>query len=180
MEPTADSADIPLFLRPLTLEHALISATYERTSYIPYKYQVRTAAALWNAQDVLTIASTGSGKTLPFVMPCFLSKEPIVWIVSPLNIIEEQQCKVFTNWKLKTVAVNANTFTPKLLEEIKNGEYSVIISSPESYHSDNKLRQALLSEKLQDRMHITVFDEAHCIKTWGDDFRKAFSRCGDL
>ncbi|KAG8721801.1 hypothetical protein FRC08_010138 [Ceratobasidium sp. 394] len=180
MEPALDAAEIPSLPRPLTLEHALILRTYEITGYIPYKYQVRTALALLNAQDVLSIARTDSGKTLPFVMPCFLSAKPIIWIVSPLNYIEEQQCDQFREWGLTAIAVNASTCTPQVLEDIKAGKYQVVISSPESYHSNNKLRKALLSPELEDCLLITVFDQAHCIKTWGDDFRKAYSRCGDL
>ncbi|KAG8716613.1 hypothetical protein FRC08_009161 [Ceratobasidium sp. 394] len=180
MEAAAVVEDLALFPRPLTLEHALISRTYEVAGYVPYKYQVRTAIALWNVQDVLSIAGTGCGKTLPFMMLCFLFSEPIVRVVSPLNFIEEQQCDQFRNWKLNAVAANMSTFTPQLLKEIKDGKYQVVISSPESYHSSSKLRQALLSPELAGRKHITIFDEAHCIQTWGDDFRKAYSRCGDL
>jgi superfamily II DNA helicase RecQ len=56
----------------------------------------------------------------------------------------------------------------------------VVILSPESYHDANKLRPALLSPALEDHSHITVFDEAHCVHTWGGDFCKAYVRCGEL
>jgi superfamily II DNA helicase RecQ len=66
------------------------------------------------------------------------------------------------------------------MQDIKSGCYQVIISSPEAYHDANKLRPALLSLALRERFHITVFDEAHCIETWGGSFRKTYARCGDL
>ncbi|QRW03330.1 Helicase conserved C-terminal domain [Ceratobasidium sp. AG-Ba] len=110
MEPIIEGTDITLLPRPLTVENALIAHTYEATGKIPYKYQHRVALALYNKRDVLCIAGTGMGKTLP----------------------------------------------------------------------TNKLRAALLSDALGDRIHITVFDEAHCIKTWGDEFRRTYARCGDI
>ncbi|KAG9089849.1 hypothetical protein FRC06_001364 [Ceratobasidium sp. 370] len=103
----------------------------------------------------------------------------MVWIVSPLNFIENQQCEQFRVWGLHAVGVNASTITPQLLEDIKSGRYQVIISSPEAYHDSNKLRPALLSLALKDRFHISVFDEAHCIVTW-ETFRNAYACCGDL
>lgn len=55
-----------------------------------------------------------------------------------------------------------------------------MISSPEAYKDANKLRPALLSQNLAHKQHITIADEAHTIKLWGQSgFRKDFLRIGD-
>ena len=38
----------------------------------------------------------------------------------------------------------------------------------------------LLSHNYGSNLVAVVVDEAHCVKTWGDDFRLAFSQIGDL
>lgn len=38
----------------------------------------------------------------------------------------------------------------------------------------------LLSDKYKEKLVALVVDEAHCIKMWGDEFRKAFAMIGDL
>lgn len=56
----------------------------------------------------------------------------------------------------------------------------MVISSPEAYQDSNKLRPALLSKDLEAFTHVSAYDEAHCIKIWGDSFRKDYSQAGDL
>ena len=36
------------------------------------------------------------------------------------------------------------------------------------------------STKYKDSLVTLVVDEAHCVRTWGDEFRRAFSKIGDL
>ncbi|KAG9083722.1 ATP-dependent DNA helicase sgs1 [Ceratobasidium sp. 370] len=87
----------------------------------------------------------------------------------------------YSKYHLPAVAVNASTLTPALLEDIVEGKYKIVISSPECYKDNNKLRPAVLSDKLSKKRHVTIVDEAHCIWTWGaSGFRKDFERIGDM
>ena len=38
----------------------------------------------------------------------------------------------------------------------------------------------LLSVAYTDKLVAVVVDEAHCVRTWGDEFRTAFAQIGDL
>jgi hypothetical protein len=84
---------------------------------------------------------------------------------------------------LSAVSVNASNLTPQLLQvcsprihagflsrfaqDIEAGRYQVVISSPEAYMDASKLRSILLSKDLASKRHITITDEAHTIKLWG-------------
>ena len=57
-------------------------------------------------------------------------------------------------------------------------KYSYI--SPESILENHKFRGMLLTSTYKRKLVAIVVDEAHCIKTWGDRFRQAFSKLGDL
>ncbi|KAH7320501.1 P-loop containing nucleoside triphosphate hydrolase protein, partial [Rhizoctonia solani] len=181
MEPAIDPNTIDTLPRPLTpVQDALVKAR-NITGHIPYKYQLEVALALESSRDVLCVAGTGSGKSLAFVLVLFMHPEWILWIVSPLNFIEDQMALDYSDMGFAATSVNASTLTPKLLKDIKAGIYSIIISSPEAFHDSNKLRPALFSKELASRRHVIAIDEAHCVKTWGETgFRKVYERIGDM
>jgi len=59
---------------------------------VPYSWQVDDGEAQHKlGLDYLVIAGTGTGKTMPFVMPLFLDPKKIVVVISPLNALEEDQ-----------------------------------------------------------------------------------------
>lgn len=71
-------------------------------------------------------------------------------------------------------------FTPEFVVEaqtdhatersVLRGEVQLVFITPER----------LLSTKYKENLVPLVVDEAHCVKTWGDEFRRAFSKIGDL
>jgi hypothetical protein len=140
MELEVEPADLPYLPRPLSLVHAITVATMRATRIIPYAYQVRCAEVLYQGCDVFCIAGTGCGKTLSFVMLCFLCPKTMVWIISPLNYIESQQCEQFRAWGLCTINVNALTFTPHLVKVC-----FPCIHNPCIYHVGRESRLAIFT-----------------------------------
>ncbi|KAF5335906.1 hypothetical protein D9758_017687 [Tetrapyrgos nigripes] len=67
----------------------------------PYEWQLDVSEALFLGLDCTVIAGTGSGKTMPFVMPLFAAKDKVfggkdkdmVIIISPLNALEAQDVR---------------------------------------------------------------------------------------
>ncbi|KAF8214786.1 hypothetical protein K438DRAFT_1562614 [Mycena galopus ATCC 62051] len=59
-----------------------------------HEWPVDVAEAIILGLDVTLIAGTGTGKTMPFVVPLFVETEKIVLIVSPLNALEADQVRV--------------------------------------------------------------------------------------
>ena len=57
----------------------------------PYPWQLDAAEAFYLGLDCTVLAGTGSGKSLPFVMPSMIQKEKLLIVISPLNSLEEDQ-----------------------------------------------------------------------------------------
>jgi superfamily II DNA helicase RecQ len=62
--------------------------------------------AQYNTQDIISIAPTGSGKTLCFLMPLLFNNK-IAIIVTALNILGEQFSQQATDVGISAVAVTA-------------------------------------------------------------------------
>jgi ATP-dependent helicase YprA (DUF1998 family) len=63
----------------------------------PYSWQLDVTEALLLGLDCVTIAGTGSGKTMQFAMPLLVdrTKKKMVLVISPLNDLEEDQVILF-------------------------------------------------------------------------------------
>ncbi|KAG9084025.1 hypothetical protein FS749_005561 [Ceratobasidium sp. UAMH 11750] len=94
------------------LRQRFIDAAKKHTHRQPYDWQLDIAEALHNRRDVFCIASTGSGKTLPYILNTLIDPRTLVWLVSPLNYIEQQQEKTFKEWNIRACSVNATTSYP--------------------------------------------------------------------
>ncbi|TBU36469.1 hypothetical protein BD309DRAFT_995594 [Dichomitus squalens] len=114
--------------------------------------------ALLVGLDCMVIAGTGSGKTMPFVMPTFVEAEKIYFIISPLNALEADQTAHFAVLEVPAVAVNRTTFTDKLLEICMS--FIALVANP----------------RFASRIGAFIIGEAHCITQWGGDFQPEYSR----
>jgi superfamily II DNA helicase RecQ len=82
--------------------------------YRPCLWQIRVVQAILKRdKDVISIASTGSGKTLTFWMPLLFVPEGIQIIITPLNILGKQNVDSLTKVGIEAITVTAETATEK-------------------------------------------------------------------
>lgn len=60
---------------------------------------------------------------------------------------------------------------PRRVQKVLQGEYQVVISSPEALLDTHKLRNVIQAAELKDYRQFVVVDEAHVIQTWSKEFR---------
>jgi ATP-dependent helicase YprA (DUF1998 family) len=75
----------------------IASQCKDRCGYTPKKWQTDIAEALLLKLDSVLIAGTGAGKTTPFVLPLMVGQrsglQPVLLLISPLNVLEEDQAR---------------------------------------------------------------------------------------
>lgn len=104
----------------------------------------------------------------------------IVLCVSPLTALMMDQRSKFAKYGLSTEFVGEAQTDKSVSRRVLNGEVQLVFITPENVVENQLYRSMLLSKTYKEKMVALVVDEAHCIKLWGDEFRKAFSEIGNL
>jgi len=128
-------------------------------------------------KDVLTIMPTGSGKSINFQIPALIF-EGLTIVVSPLIALMKDQVDSLKSNGIQADFINS-TITAKQAElvhkKIDTGELKLLYVAPEKLLSQNFIQYIK-----QQNISLIAIDEAHCISSWGHDFRPEYSKLSTL
>ncbi|KAF8150233.1 P-loop containing nucleoside triphosphate hydrolase protein [Crassisporium funariophilum] len=149
--------------------------------YRPCLWQIRVVQALLkNDKDVVSIAATGSGKTLTFWMPLLFVPEAIQIVITPLNILGKQNVETLAKVGIKAISITAESATVENFRAIANGEYRAIVTNIETVSKPSGGFEKLwLDKDFGPKILNVVWDEGQCIGKWGE-FRPEYKDAGNL
>ena len=133
--------------------------------------------------DLLILSPTGSGKSLCFQLPAIMDNG-ITVVISPLKSLIEDQIIQLKQKKINVDFINGDISKKDrtdLYKKLKTTtEYLLLYVTPEIITTDDKLISILKELQKTNKFARLVIDEAHCVSTWGHDFRVSYLHLGSV
>ena len=100
--------------------------------------------------------------------------------ISPLTSLMIDQRAKFSPRGLRVEFVGEAQTDSLTERRVLKGHVQLLYISPESAICNSKYRSMFMSPPYRENLVTLAVDEAHCVTTWGNDFRTAFSLIGEL
>ncbi len=126
--------------------------------------------------DSLVLMPTGGGKSLCFQISA-LVMEGLAVVVSPLISLMKDQVGALQANGVAAEALNSSNdegLNRDIISRCLAGKVKLLYISPE------RLVGSMMQLLRQARVSLFAIDEAHCISSWGHDFRPEYTQLGQL
>jgi ATP-dependent DNA helicase RecQ len=135
--------------------------------------QAEIIQAIFDKKDALVLMPTGGGKSICFQIPA-VTMEGVCVVISPLISLMKDQVEALRANGIRAAFLNSSLSyeeSRQVEDDLFNKNLDLIYVSPEKACSMEFLP---LLKSLN--VNLIAIDEAHCISSWGHDFRPEYTK----
>ncbi len=159
----------------LTAARAALKRYYGYDNFRPMQGDI--IQSVLAGKDTVVLMPTGGGKSVCFQVPAVVSTGVCV-VVSPLIALMKDQVEALKANGIAAAYLNSSVGSAEgndIARAALSGHLKLLYISPEKLLSDG-----FLSFLKRVPLSLFAIDEAHCISSWGHDFRPEYTQLGAL